>query len=106
MVEEFRLLHELRHWLDENKQLLKEEGICYSLNDSRMRWETPSVWLNLENGIRMSQITVWTTGDVQCQYGDISTGEVFDRYQNLGRANELLATLESLVRWQRGGEIP
>ncbi len=105
MVEEFRLLRELRHWLDENKQLFKEEGIRYSLNDSRMYWETPSVWLSLENSIRMSQVTVWVTGDVQCQYGDILTGSVFDSYQNLGCANDLRVTLESLVRWQLGGEI-
>jgi hypothetical protein len=105
MVEEFHLFRELRNWLDEHKRLLKEEGIYYSLDDSRMLWEAPSLWLNLENSIRMSQITVWATGDVQCQYGDIPTGAVFDRYQNLGCANELRVALESLVRWQLGGEI-
>ncbi|MEV7343618.1 hypothetical protein [Streptomyces sp. NPDC093544] len=58
--------------------------------------------LSLDGEERISQLTVWATGEAQLERAEIGTGLVRNERCDLASLEDLGQALDDLLRWQRG----
>ncbi|MFG2783830.1 hypothetical protein ACGFY7_39115 [Streptomyces prunicolor] len=58
--------------------------------------------LSLDGEERISQLTVWATGEAELERAEIATGLVRNDHYDLSSLEDLGQRLHDLLRWQRG----
>jgi hypothetical protein len=96
------LIAGLRAWAADRAPTLASEGITLQLDDSRSQASKASMSLSLDGEERISQLTVWVTGEAELERAEIATGLVRNEHCDLASLEDLGQALDDLLRWQRG----
>lgn len=105
MTSEEMLFTGLRAWVTDRAPMLANEGVEWHLDDSRAQWGKASLSLSLDREERISQLTVWATGEVELEHAEVATGLVSNEHRDLASLADLNQVLDDLLRWQQGGEF-
>ncbi|MFF1546560.1 HD domain-containing protein [Streptomyces sp. NPDC058291] len=90
----------LTAWFAENNAILRTRGITaelrHSPEDGRLK---NSAWLTVESGNRVTQITVWNSGEAELDFVDLGSGDNRPEHRDLQTEQELHALLGSILDW-------
>jgi hypothetical protein len=90
----------LTTWFAKNGAVLHTRGITaelrHSPEDGRLK---NSAWLTVEAGNRVTQITVWNSGEAELDFGDLGSGDNHPEHRDLQTEQELHALLSSILDW-------
>ncbi|MFH8485160.1 immunity protein TriTu family protein [Streptomyces longisporoflavus] len=90
----------LTTWFAENEAVLRTRGVTaelrHSPEDGRLK---NSAWLTVETGNRVTQITVWNSGEAALDFVDLDSGDNRPEHRDLRTEQELYVLLGSVSDW-------
>lgn len=99
----------LQAWFAEHEERLQSCGITGAIQRSPQDGRTKtSAGMTLEAEDHIGVLTVWSSGEAELEYGDLSTGQVRQRHRDLRTFEDLLNAIESVHEWitMKGERLP
>jgi hypothetical protein len=98
MTNEARVLDELQAWFTSCRPALVDGGYQVDFTESPDRGK-PSVSITIASARRISQLTLWSTGEAQLSMGDADSGTVSEEHREITSKIGLQNATETLVAW-------
>jgi hypothetical protein len=92
------ILYELERWFEEHREHLASRGLSVSLSrspdDGRNK---SSLCLDIDSDVRLGQLLLWDSGEVELQIADVTSGEVVQEHFEVNSRAELEALLQGIL---------
>jgi hypothetical protein len=99
MTNEARVLDDLQAWFTSCGAALVDGGYQVDFTKSPPDREKPYVSITIASARRISQLTLWSTGEAQLSMGDADSGTVSEERREIISKIGLQNATETLVGW-------